>query len=177
MITCRCFSCLLALFVSFTFFIKHDVWSSPITGRDVSALVNKVDSNNLVDTLGYLTSFGSRASYEVQVEVIDFLADELDKTGATIWLHEYEYDGRTWHNLVATVPGNASLDPGEPHIVVDSDFKACRSGEDCDVLTWSCIVPSTKEEVVYTSTRVTPLEIRYQRVDARGQVSGSLMKE
>jgi hypothetical protein len=67
---------------------------------------------------------------------------------------------------------------GEPHIVVDSEFKACRDEEaSCDAISWTCIVPSTKEEYRFTSTRVTPLEIRYQREGGGASSSGALHKE
>jgi len=97
--------------------VSADAINGPIR-NNVSTLTNEVDSDFLLDTLVYLTSFSSRSSYEVQEEVIEFLGDELEQAGATIRLHEYEYNGRTWHNLVATIPGNASLEPGEPHLVV-----------------------------------------------------------
>ena len=88
------------------------------TDPDISTLVNAVDSDNLLDILSYLTSFGSRSSYEVQEEVLDFIGTELEIAGAMIRVHEYEYDGRIWHNLVATIPGNAPLSPSDPHWVV-----------------------------------------------------------
>lgn len=105
-------------FVSGTFSIAHEVWSLPLSESDIRMLVDEVDSKNLLDTLSYLTSFNSRASYEVQEEVIGFIGNELEEAGATVRLHEYNYDGRTWHNLVAIIPGNASLDPSEPHLIV-----------------------------------------------------------
>ena len=130
---------LVIVLVSGTFIIEHEVFPSQnASGRknpmawlmllldepsrpletDISVLVDEVDDNNLLYTLSYLTSFDSRHSYETQEEVLGFIRAELEKTGAMIRLHEYEYSGRTWHNLVATIPGNASLDPDEPHLVV-----------------------------------------------------------
>lgn len=105
-------------FVSGTLSIAHEVWASPLSESDILTLVDKVDSKNLLDTLSYLTSFNARASYEIQEEVIGFIGNELEEAGATVRLHEYNYDGRTWHNLVAIIPGNASLDPSKPHLVV-----------------------------------------------------------
>lgn len=118
MIIRKGFAILFIFFVSVTFSIAHEVWSSPLSESDSLTLVGKVDSENLLDTLSYLTSFKSRDSYEVQEEVIGFIGNELEEAGATVQLHEYEYDGRTWHNLIATIPGNASLDPSEPHLIV-----------------------------------------------------------
>jgi acetylornithine deacetylase/succinyl-diaminopimelate desuccinylase-like protein len=86
--------------------------------KDISVLVDEVDQDNLLNTLAYLTSFDDRNSYEVQEQVLDFISNELDKAGASIRFYEYEYSERTWHNLVATIPGNASIDPSEPHLVV-----------------------------------------------------------
>jgi Zn-dependent M28 family amino/carboxypeptidase len=97
--------------------VSTDTVNSSIKNK-VSKLISEVDSDFLLDTLIYLTSFNSRSSYEVQEEVVEFIGNELEKAGAKIRLHEYEYNGRTWHNLVATVPGNASLEPSEPHLVV-----------------------------------------------------------
>lgn len=118
MIIRKGFAIVFIFFVSVTFSIAHEVWSSPLSESDSLTLVGKVDSENLLDTLSYLTSFNSRDSYEVQEEVIGFIGNELEEAGATVQLHEYEYDGRTWHNLIATIPGNASLDPSEPHLIV-----------------------------------------------------------
>jgi Zn-dependent M28 family amino/carboxypeptidase len=84
----------------------------------VYALVDNVNSNRLLSTLNYLTSYNSRASYEAQEAVLNWIKTNLDAAGANTRLHEYEYNGLTWHNLVATIPGNASLDPGEAHLVV-----------------------------------------------------------
>jgi hypothetical protein len=130
---------LVIILVSGTFFAEHEVFSfensmgrknpmpwlmllldeaSPSLERDISVLVDQVERENLLDILSYLTSFESRDSYEVQEQVLGFISDKLEEAGASIRFHEYEYSGYTWHNLVATIPGNASLDPTEPHLIV-----------------------------------------------------------
>ncbi|MBN1930266.1 MAG: M28 family peptidase [Desulfobacterales bacterium] len=118
MFTRKVFVIFFILFLAVAFCTEYRAWSSPFTKSDIFALVSKVDSKKLLDTLTYLTSFESRYSYEVQEEVMDFIAGKLREAGAVIRLHEYEFDGKTWHNLVATVPANASLDPAEPHLVI-----------------------------------------------------------
>jgi len=99
----------------------------------IPLLVEEVDSDYLFTTLSYLTSFPDRSTYEVQEEVIAFIGAELGNAGATIQLHEYELYGQTWHNVVATVPANASLDPSEPHLVVGAHIDsvpACPGADD-----------------------------------------------
>ena len=94
--TFKGFAILLIILVLGSVLIEREVWPSQISENDIFMLVDKVDSNNLLDSLNYLTSFNSRASYEVQEEVIGFLADQLENAGAIIWLHDYEYDGQTY---------------------------------------------------------------------------------
>ena len=47
-------------------------------------------------------------------------------------LHEYEYNGLNWHNLVASIPGNASLAPGEPHLVVGAHIDSVSGSPGAD---------------------------------------------
>ena len=84
----------------------------------VPALVAKVDKTRLLSTLTYLTSFNSRDSYATQEAVLNWIKTNLDAAGMETHLHAYPYNELTWHNLVATIPGDSSLDPGEPHLVV-----------------------------------------------------------
>lgn len=111
------YSIILISFIIHTFVItgKNNAY-----GYDdsVSSLVDNVNSNRLLSSLNYLTSYNSRASYEAQEEVLNWIKTNLDAVGANTRLHEYEYNGLNWHNLVATIPGNASLDPVEAHLVV-----------------------------------------------------------
>ena len=98
----------------------------------IPALVSEVNSDLLLDTLTFLTSYSSRYSYETQEEVLAYIAANLEEAGAAIRLHEYDYAGQTWHNLVATVPADASLDPGEPHLVVGSHIDSVAAGPGAD---------------------------------------------
>ncbi len=85
---------------------------------DLAALAAAVDDDRLDATLGWLTSYDRRDSYEVQEEIIDQLAGQLEATGAAVRFHEYPFQAQQWRNVVATVPADASLEPGEPHYVV-----------------------------------------------------------
>jgi Zn-dependent M28 family amino/carboxypeptidase len=84
----------------------------------VPTLVNNVDSNRLLTTLTYLTSYNSRDSYEVQEAVLNWIKTNLAAAGANTHLHAYQSNGQIWHNLVATIPGNAALNPTVAHLVV-----------------------------------------------------------
>jgi len=102
------------------------------TGNDIAILINEVNSDYVLDNLVYLTSFTSRSSYEVQEEIIDFIGTELGNAGAIIQLHEYEFAGQPWHNLVATVPANASLEPTEPHFVMGAHIDSIPTSPGAD---------------------------------------------
>jgi Zn-dependent M28 family amino/carboxypeptidase len=84
----------------------------------VPALVAKVDKARLQSTLTNLISFGSRDSYATQETVLKWIKTNLDIAGAQTHWHTYPYNWLTWHNLVATIPGDAALDPDEPRLVV-----------------------------------------------------------
>jgi len=98
----------------------------------ISALVGEVNSDALLGTLTFLTLYSSRYSYEAQEEVLAFIAAGLDDAGSVIRFHEYDYAGQTWHNLVATVPADASLDPVEPHLVVGAHIDSVAAGPGAD---------------------------------------------
>ena len=108
---------LLILYLALSFGTLHE--NIALGDEDlVPALVAKVDKNHLLSTLSYLTSFNSRDSYESQEAVLNWIKTNLDAAGMETHLHAYPYNELTWHNLVATIPGDSSLDPGEPHLVV-----------------------------------------------------------
>jgi acetylornithine deacetylase/succinyl-diaminopimelate desuccinylase-like protein len=98
----------------------------------IPELVNEVSSDSLLDKLTYLTSFPSRSSYATQEELLAYIADDLESAGAAMRWHEYQYNGQTWHNLIATVPPDASLDPGEPHLVVGAHIDSVSVGPGAD---------------------------------------------
>ncbi|MCB2167368.1 MAG: M28 family peptidase [Deltaproteobacteria bacterium] len=102
------------------------------TNTKIRVLVDQVSRKNLLETLTYLTSFKNRSSYEVQEEVLIFIAGDLGNAGAAIRFHDYEFDGRIWHNLVATVPGDASFDQGEPYLVVGAHVDSVSTSPGAD---------------------------------------------
>jgi acetylornithine deacetylase/succinyl-diaminopimelate desuccinylase-like protein len=98
----------------------------------IPSLVSEVSGDELFDTLTFLTSYSSRSSYQTQEEVLAYIAATLDEAGTVTRLHEYDYGGQTWHNLIATVPSDASLDPGEPHLIVGSHIDSVAAGPGAD---------------------------------------------
>jgi len=140
---------------------------------NVLTLINEVDGDLLLDTLIYLTSFGSRSSYEAQEEVLAFIGAELDSAGATIQLHEYEYNGHTWHNLVATVPGNASLEPSEPHLVVGAhiDSVSVSPGADDNASGVSALMEATR--ILAASYLTTRVDFVFFTLEEPGRIGSS----
>jgi hypothetical protein len=87
-------------------------------GCDLAALAEQVDDARLDATLTWLTSYDRRDPYDVQEEILDDLELQLDDAGLSVRSHDYDFQAQTWRNLVATVPADASLEPGTPHFVV-----------------------------------------------------------
>jgi Zn-dependent M28 family amino/carboxypeptidase len=140
---------------------------------NIPALVDEVNSDYLLDTLIYLTSFPSRSSYEIQEEVLAFIGAELGNVGATIQLHEYEYGGQTWHNLVATVPANASLEPREPHLVVGAhiDSVPVSPGADDNASGVAAIMEAAR--VLATTELTTRVDFVFFTLEESGIVGSS----
>ncbi len=84
---------------------------------DVSDPVNSVDKSRLLSTLKYLTA-SARDSHEAQEAALTWLQENLAAAGVATKFHSYLHSGRAWRNLIATIPENASADPGEERLVV-----------------------------------------------------------
>jgi len=86
--------------------------------EDFSVLAASVDADELMDTLTYLTSFPRRDGFDEQDEILDELAVTVEEYGAQVDFHAYSHAGSTHRNLIATLPADASMDPGVPHLVI-----------------------------------------------------------
>ena len=85
---------------------------------DLAALADAVDDDALDATLTWLTSYDRRDTLEVQDEILDTLAGQLEEAGAAVRFHDYDFQAEGWRNLTATIPSDASLTATEPHLVV-----------------------------------------------------------
>ncbi len=85
---------------------------------DFSVAAAQVDSERLMDTLLYLTSFPRRDGFDEQDEILDALALELEEAGAAVDFHTYTHAAESHRNLIATVPADADPDPEVPHLVI-----------------------------------------------------------
>lgn len=86
--------------------------------EDIALAVAEVDDTRLMDHLTWLTSYATRAGHEAQTEIVATLQDDLDAMNGATRLHGYSWRGQDYHNLVATFPVDADLDPAVPHLVV-----------------------------------------------------------
>ena len=80
-------------------------------------LVDQVSSTRLYDTLDYLVSYPGRNTNGTMDRILADFREDLHNAGASVWLHSYGTNSLK-HNLAATVPAGASLDPLDPHLVV-----------------------------------------------------------
>ncbi len=127
----------------------------------ISQLVELVDSDRLLDVLEYLTSFPApsyRQSWEAQEEILSVLGQYLREAGAAVRLHDYAFDGKIWHNLVATVPNGASLDPAEPHLVVGAHIDHPGPGADDNASGVSAILEAAR---VLSNAGFLPLRVDF----------------
>jgi acetylornithine deacetylase/succinyl-diaminopimelate desuccinylase-like protein len=153
-----------ALLLSETHYSQADV---------ISALVGEVNSDALLGTLTFLTSYSSRYSYEVQEEVLAFIAAGLDDAGAAIRFHEYDYAGRTWHNLVATVPADASLVPAEPHLVVGAHIDSVAAGPGADDNASGVAAIMEAARVLAGAALVTRVDFVFFTLEESGRIGSS----
>ena len=139
----------------------------------IPTLVNEVNSSALLDTLIFLTSYSSRSSYAVQEEVLAYIGAGLDDAGAAIRLHEYEYDGQTWHNLVATVPADASLEPGEPHLVVGAHIDSVGPSPGADDNASGVAAVMETARVLASAELITRVDFVFFTQEELGQIGSS----
>jgi acetylornithine deacetylase/succinyl-diaminopimelate desuccinylase-like protein len=97
---------------------KDDSYAPDDLCADLSLAVAEVDATRLQDSITWLSSYPRRDGHSEQTEIIATLQQDLDGLGAATRLHGYTWRGNEWNNLVATFPADASIDPGEPHLVV-----------------------------------------------------------
>lgn len=113
------------------FFAAISTAAAPVYLAGMPDLVNSVDKSRLLASLTYLTA-SPRDTPEAQEAVLTWLQTELAAAGVTTHFHTYQYDGKTFRNLVATIPENASPDPGEEHFVVGAHIDSVANSPGAD---------------------------------------------
>lgn len=97
----------------------------------VPVLVNSVDKSRLRSSLKHLTA-SPRKSHEMQQATLNWIKAAIDPAGARTYFHSYQYNGKTWHNLVATVPEDVPADPGEKHLVIGAHIDTVEGSPGAD---------------------------------------------
>jgi Zn-dependent M28 family amino/carboxypeptidase len=69
-------------------------------------LQEMVDETRLRDTILHLQGMGNRSSWEKQWEAARWLIGEFEREGLRTALHEYEFRGQRWPNVIAEIPGS-----------------------------------------------------------------------
>lgn len=99
--------CILLLFPKTT----ETYRSENVLGLQVREAIEKVDEKNLWNTVNHLQSYGNRSTREKQWEAAVWISGEFKKIGLEVNIHKYEFNGRVWPNVIATIQGQER--PGE----------------------------------------------------------------
>ena len=86
--------------------------------EDIALAAAQVDSDRMMETLEYLTSFPRRDGFTEQDEILDELAVQIEGFGLEVDFHQYAHAGANHRNLVTTVPVDADLAPEVPHLII-----------------------------------------------------------
>ena len=79
-------------------------------GLQIKKVIEKVSTQNLQATVAHLQSYGNRTTYEKQREAALWVNEEFKKLGLKNDLHEYEFDGKKWPNVIAKIVSNSRPD-------------------------------------------------------------------
>ncbi len=67
-------------------------------------------TENLVKTISQLQANGGRTTWEQQSRAAEWIENEFQSLGVEARFETYEYDGRTWKNVVAEIKGKKEPD-------------------------------------------------------------------
>ena len=76
----------------------------------IKKVIEKVSTQNLQATITHLQSYGNRTTNEKQREAALWVREEFKKLGLKNDLHEYEFDGKKWPNVIAKIVSNSRPD-------------------------------------------------------------------
>jgi len=76
----------------------------------IKKVIEKVSVQNLQATVAHLQSYGNRSTWEKQCEAALWVHEEFKKLGLKSDLHEYEFDGKKWTNVIAKIVSNSRPD-------------------------------------------------------------------
>ena len=76
----------------------------------IKKVIEKVSTQNLQAAITHLQSYGNRTTYEKQREAALWVHEEFKKLGLKNDLHEYEFDGKKWPNVIAKIVSNSRPD-------------------------------------------------------------------
>ena len=99
-------SCLLLVFSFVACSPTHKQKKSPV----VENIIEYVSSSRMESTIADLVKFETRFPHKKQLEVADYLFDRLRKNIQGTEIHEYEYWGVDWKNVVGTIPGKKNTE-------------------------------------------------------------------
>jgi Zn-dependent M28 family amino/carboxypeptidase len=75
------------------------------------SIIETVDDSRLRKSIAQLQSLGNRITWEKQWEAANWVSGEFKKVGVEVGIHTYEFNGKTWPNVVAEIRGRKL--PGE----------------------------------------------------------------
>lgn len=68
----------------------------------------EVNLENIRRTITYLEGLGNRTTWEKQWEAARWLAEEFRREGLETAIHEYDFRGQRWPNVIAEIPGKGA---------------------------------------------------------------------
>ena len=74
-------------------------------GLEIKSVLRKVNTQNLRDTIAHLQLYENRSTWENQWKVARWVSEEFKKIGLEVDMHNYEYHGKIWPNVIAKING------------------------------------------------------------------------
>ena len=72
---------------------------------NIAAMLSRVSIENLKKTIQQLQSYGNRYTWEKQCSAIRWAMEQFNKNEVRVDLHYYEFNGKSWPNIIAHVAG------------------------------------------------------------------------
>jgi acetylornithine deacetylase/succinyl-diaminopimelate desuccinylase-like protein len=72
---------------------------------NIAAMLSRVRIENLKKTIQQLQSYGNRYTWEKQCSAIRWAMEQFNKNEVLVDLHYYEFNGKSWPNIIAHVTG------------------------------------------------------------------------
>jgi acetylornithine deacetylase/succinyl-diaminopimelate desuccinylase-like protein len=106
-----CFLYILVFVVSIYFPDSVEASQTKIaTDQQISKAIKKVNINNIRKTISYLQSHENRSLWEKQWKTAEWVARQFENSGLEVVIQNYEFNNRTWPNIIAKLKGNKNFE-------------------------------------------------------------------